>query len=818
MDQSWERTKAIFGEASDLDGPARSAYIEAACGPDQELRRRVDGLLGALGRAGTFMGDPTHTEIPATGDSPFDVRPGSTFGPYTIVERIGEGGFGTVFVADQAGPVARRVALKILKAGMDSREILSRFDTERRTLAMMDHPGIARIDGAGVTPSGRPYFAMELVRGVPITEYADINALTTRERLGLLCQVCAGVQHAHHKGVIHRDLKPSNILVTLVDGVPTPKIIDFGIAKALGDSGPAVTAFHAMMGTPAYMSPEQAELSSDQIDTRSDIYSLGAVLYELLTGQTPFGAELLSKAAGPELQRLLRDHEPGPPSTKVTAAAARSRRTQPGALRRVLRGDLDWIVMRCLEKRPSRRYDSAYALAEDLRRYLAHEPVTARPPTVGYRVAKFVRRNRTLTIAGAAVLLTACVGAGFAVAGFLEARKQRTDALASADRAIEQAEKAIAVRMFLTDMFHSADARLPDGDRAITVLEVLSRAAAKLNAGAFPGKPGVEAAVRLAVAQTYRSMGQLEESLAHATRARELLRTLPATRESDSDLKEALNSIAAVQADRKNFAETESAIREAMEIETRGAGVDTPDYATLLNNLAGAVVDLGRTPEAEELYRRSLDIRERTLGPTHPLVGASLNNLGYLLYQSGRKVDGAAAFERSLAILRSETGRSPTEILYAINNTAFVLEDIGKAQEAAQLFAEGTTMARKALGDEHPLLATMLANSGRVARGLGKPQQAIAMARECLAIRRKIMKPTDPPLSDALYSLGMALADTGEPTEVLALLEECMTLRRAILAPDNPRIAAGQKALDQARLKAAAPPAPPSPAPDAPAK
>ncbi len=402
----------IFGGALDLSAPAeRAAYLDRACAGNPGLREEVESLLGAHARAGNFLGEKRLL-------SPSDmlIEPaGTRIGRYKLLQKIGEGGFGVVYMAEQEEPVQRKVALKIIKPGMDSREVIARFEAERQALALMDHPNIAKVLDGGVTEAGRPYFVMELVNGIAVTRYCDDKALSTTERLQIFMQVCQAVQHAHQKGIIHRDLKPNNILVTLYDGKPVPKIIDFGVAKALGQrltEKTFFTAFQHMIGTPAYMSPEQAELSGLDIDTRSDIYSLGVLLYELLTGVTPFDAETLAKAALDEVRRMIREEEPLKPSTRLQtlgdelAGIARRRHTEPEALGRLVHGDLDWIVMMCLVKERARRYETANALAFDLQRYLNNEPVTAAAPTVFYRARKFVRRNKVgLAVANALVLL-----------------------------------------------------------------------------------------------------------------------------------------------------------------------------------------------------------------------------------------------------------------------------------------------------------------------------------------------------------------------------------------------------------------------------
>jgi serine/threonine protein kinase/tetratricopeptide (TPR) repeat protein len=404
------REREIFDAALAIANPAeRSAYLAEVCSGNHELREHIEGLLDMDRQLGDFLELSAHSPV-ATVDEPQTERPGTVIGSYKLLEQIGEGGFGIVFMAEQQQPVRRKVALKVLKPGMDTRQVVARFEAERQALALMDHPHIAQVFDGGETASGRPYFVMELVRGIPITDFCDHNHLSVRERLGLFVSVCQAVQHAHQKGVIHRDLKPSNVLVTLHDGTPVVKVIDFGIAKALGQQltdKTLFTNFAQLIGTPLYMSPEQAQMSGLDVDTRTDGYALGMLLYELLTGTTPFDQERLRTAGFDEMRRIIREEEPPRPSTRIStlgqaaATVSDNRKSNSRQLSRLCRGELDWVVMKALEKDRNRRYETASAFAADVQRYLHDEPVQACPPSVGYRLRKFARRNRTgLAIAG----------------------------------------------------------------------------------------------------------------------------------------------------------------------------------------------------------------------------------------------------------------------------------------------------------------------------------------------------------------------------------------------------------------------------------
>ena len=475
-----QREEEIFSEAQRLaDSASRKAFLDQACGVDAVMRARVEELLAVQTEAERFFAEgqaglvPAETIVEDASEAlglSAEEPAGTRIGRYKLLEKIGEGGGGIVYMAEQEVPVRRRVALKIIKLGMDTKSIIARFEAERQALAMMDHPNIARVLDAGATKTGRPYFVMELVRGVRVTDYADEEQLATEQRLDLFIQVCRAIQHAHQKGIIHRDIKPSNILVTLHDGVPVPKVIDFGIAKAtetpLTDKT-LFTGFGQFIGTPAYMSPEQAEMKNGlDIDTRSDIYSLGVLLYELLTGRTPFDAKKLMQDGLDEMRRTLRDVEPQRPSTMLTTmqggeldATARRRHSEPPKLISLVRGDLDWIVLKALEKDRMRRYETANGLAMDVERYLENEPVLARPPSRIYRLQKLFRRNRAVFISGIAVTSALAIGFGTSTWLFFKEKQARQRAVAAEQEQIQLREEAERARANEAELRQKAETR-----------------------------------------------------------------------------------------------------------------------------------------------------------------------------------------------------------------------------------------------------------------------------------------------------------------------------------------------------------------------
>jgi non-specific serine/threonine protein kinase/serine/threonine-protein kinase len=801
----------------------RAAFLDEACAGDADLRRQVEALLHTPDGL-EIQPDKSTTVVERTGEPapPIDAGPaalpagevpGTSVGPYHLLERIGEGGMGVVYRAEQAAPVRRQVALKVIKPGMDSAQVIARFKAERQALALMDHLHIARVLDAGTTASGRPYFAMELVEGVPITRYADEMHLSLRQRLELFLPVCRAVQHAHQKGIIHRDLKPSNILVSLQDGQPVPKVIDFGLAKALHQrltDHSLHTGLGMVMGTLEYMAPEQAGVSAMDIDTRADIYSLGAVLYELLTGSPPLDRGRLRGASLIEVLRRIREDEPPPPSARLgqapaaLAALAAARRTEPRRLARLVRGELDWIVMKALEKDRSRRYDTASGLARDLERHLADEPVTAGPPSAGYQLRKFARKHRRALFTAAAFALLLVVGA--AVSGWLalQAVRERDRAVDAEQRAVRERDRAVdaeqravglaevarteaatakAMNDFLQfDLLLPADPAIqPVSD--VTLRAVLDRAARKI-AGRFPQQPLVEAEIRQVIGLAYNSLGNQPEARRHLERCYEL-RQRELGDEHDAT-RMAMNNLAGVYQAQGEYSLAERLYVPVLAINQRRLGPEHPDTLAVMNNLSFLYQVQGKYAEAEQMAGQTLEIVRRVEGPEHPHTVVTMNNLATIYRDQGKHAQAEPLLVQALDAVRRTKGPNDYFTLATMHNLANCYRAQGKVAQAEPLALQTLEGKRRLLGPEHPFTLATMGVLGRIYVDQGKYAQAEPLLVEAWETGRRKQGPEHPDTLMAQTDVALLYQAQGQLTKAEPLFATALEAARRVLGANHP--------------------------------
>ena len=723
-------------------------------------------------------------ELESTEIRPFEQPTPERIGNYRILQKVGEGGMGVVFEAEQEAPVRRRVALKLIKWGMDTSQVVARFEAERQALAMMNHPNVARVLDAGATLEGRPYFVMEFVRGVPITEHCDRQRLTTRQRLELFLDVCEGVQHAHQKGIIHRDIKPSNILVEIRDGAAVPKIIDFGVAKATDKRLTEKTLFTGLgqiVGTPEYMSPEQAERTQQDIDTRTDVYSLGIVLYELMVGALPFDTRALREAGYDEIRRRIREDDPPKPSTRISTLGedrsvkcAQCRRTDPRSLARTLRGDLDWIVVKAMEKDRTRRYPAAMALAADLRRHLNHHPVEAGPPAVSYRVRKFVRRHRAGVMATTIATVALVAGSALAVTGMIEARRQR-------DVAVREATRAESISGFLMHILAAPDPYLGSG-RDVRLLDAIDRAKDDIEPKLGVDRK-VEAEVKTLVGDVYRKLGEYivaEELLESALRLR--LEQFPSR---NLDVAETRYLLASARHDLGRLDEAEEDYLEALEVFRSIHGQAHPDVAESLNTLARLRRDQGDLERSEELFREALRMRQGLLSSDHPDVAESMHDLAQLLRLRGRPDESESLYRQSLEINTRVYGERHPSVAYSVNGLAALLSEREKFDEAETMFRQSLEIELEELGPDHEQVATTWMWIAHVQQAKKEFVEAETSLRAALEIYRRELGDDHGLIASVYHSLGVGRREQGDLVGAMESFEKGLAIRQRILGPDH---------------------------------
>jgi serine/threonine protein kinase/tetratricopeptide (TPR) repeat protein len=781
-----------FLAAAELSAIERADYLRERCQGDTQLQAAVERLLAAHDLPASILDRPTivslgQTDPQATGEQPGVI----ILGRYKLLEEIGAGGMGSVWMAEQLEPVRRKVALKLIKAGMDSKSVLARFDAERQALALMDHPNIAKVLDGGLTESGRPFFVMEYFKGVPITEYCDAARLGIPERLHLFTQVCQAVQHAHQKGIIHRDLKPSNILVAPYDDKPVPKVIDFGLAKATHQSltdQTLHTAHEAVLGTPLYMSPEQAQLNNLDVDTRSDIYSLGVLLYELLTGTTPLEKQRFKKAAWEEVRRIIREEDPPSPSARLGSSPtlpslAAVRQMEPGRLPKLVRGELDWIVMKAMEKERSRRYETTNGFATDILRYLAGEPVLAAPPRAAYRLRKFVRKHRTMLgvttafflILTGGILISSWlawrativqrelqVALAAAEAARAEEIAQRQRAEANGKKAREAEARAKAVSQFLQDdLLRQADShqqadRSAEANPNLTVREVLERAA--INLSRFgPGQELVEAELRLTIGEAFQGIGLARRAVPHLERARD--------------------------------------------IRVEQLGPDQEATLRAIRQLALAYYSADRLAEARNMLRELYPRVEAKLGKNHPLTIACLCDLGFVNMKLSAPAESIAMNEEALNRARSVLGPEHADTLSVMTSLGTLYDRAGRRQEALALYEELLRLRRSKQGPTHPDTQTALNNLGTLYWRLGKLELSIPLFEEALRLRKQIMGESHPLTVRTQTNLGINYLDANRVQEAIPLLESALEHGRPFAGAEGVNVLAILDTLAEAYTK-----------------
>ena len=799
--ERFQRAAEIYLKALRVSADQRAALLEQECADDAALRALVNDLLAAADEETAFrtladgLGTPVEVfraelqdrtrTFGTTGlfsGAGREEAAGMTIGRYTLVEQIGEGGFGAVFLAEQREPVRRKVALKIIKLGMDTRQVIARFEQERQALALMDHPNIAKVLDAGATDTGRPYFVMELCPGFSITDYCDRESLSIADRLHLFVQVCQAVQHAHQRGLIHRDIKPSNILVSTQDGRPRAKVIDFGIAKATAAKLTEKTVFtehRQFIGTPQYMSPEQAAGSLD-IDTRTDVYSLGVLLYELLIGCTPFDGRTLRSAAYDEIQRVIREVEPPRLSTRLSAnretlaSVAATRQTNPQRLGSVVRGELEWIVMKALEKDRQRRYESPSSLATDIEHYLTGQPVAAAPPSRLYRLRKLVRRHRVTVTAAALIMAAILLGSGLAVAGFVQARQQRDLALAAERRAVaekerateaertakREAENATQITNFLAEMLKGVEPGVARGQDTTLMREVLDKTADAVERE-LGNQPAVASRVLRIISSVYNALAVYDRSEETARRSVALAEKAP---EVELGVARAQFDLAKLLESTGRYNEARELFQQVYDAHAAADQADSADALAALSAVGGVYYRLNDYDKAEPIFRDVLERRRRLYGlRDHKQVAESLSRLGLIYAARPGDEKNAVKFTReAIAMSRRIFGDVHPDVAVGLNNLASTLSRMGRFDEALAAANESLAQHIKLFGDDHPYTAQSYATVALIYFMMDRLDEALDCREKALAICLEKLGPDHRTTLNMRWALSEVLMKRGD--------------------------------------------------------
>jgi eukaryotic-like serine/threonine-protein kinase len=789
-DEHWGRLKEFLHGAMQIEPAQRGAYLNEVCAGDAALRVELESLLIANEQIpSAFMESPPLAGETGRDDEAMDaaaLESGQVFAQrFRLIRMLGEGGMGQVWLAEQTSPVRRQVALKLIKAGMYDSTVVQRFRSERQSLAIMDHPAIAKVFDAGATPQGQPYFVMEYVAGLPITEYCDQHKLNIAQRLQLFIQACEGVQHAHQKAIIHRDIKPANILVVEVDGKPTARIIDFGLAKAIGHEPAepnAYTRFGLFLGTPGYMSPEQVDPTLHDIDTRTDVYSLGVVLYVLLTGLQPFATKRPDQPIH-ELLRKLREEDPPSPSVKVSAdrdtltSTAQARGTEAPQLLSLLRGDLDWIAMKALERDRIRRYATPLELAADLRRYLNHDPVMARPASAGYRLRKYARRHRLALGVGAGLLLLL---AAFSVLQALELR-----------RTTLERDRASRITDFMTGMFKVSDPSEARGN-SVTAREILDKASKEIGTS-LSQDPEVQSQMMFVMATTYSNLGLYAR--AHELAKGALDARLRQFGPNDRSTLQSMTQLGSILYQEGSFADAEKQSREALATERQLLGPEDPLTLDTMDHVGIDQLEQGHYEAGEEMLQQVVATDTRVLGRENPQTLRAMFGLATALWLQGRNAESEVQYRELLGIERRVLGADHPETLRALGNLAMIVHTQGRWTEAEPLYREAVSTELRIVGPDNPQITNTMANLAALLAAEGRLDEAEKIYRDVLAIRLRLLGPENPSTLLSREDVAEQLLQQGRGAEAEAMQRDTLAIQLRVLGAEHPNALLSQSHL-----------------------